>query len=224
MEDSKILSVARHYLGSLELMDEVTEEKLNNMLQDLKTSITPLHIYNIYEVSLEENFVIFKNTIFKVKSKDLSELLSASGHCILIACTLGSLVENKLRRYSGSNISDGIIFDSLAAAYIEEYLNELNENFKNKYPYLTMRYSPGYGDLQLDVQPKILDLLQAQKKIGLTTNENHLLIPRKSITAFIGIQNTPWISEKKLCDTCKLYDTCNLRKEGKFCGIKKSIK
>ena len=223
MEDINIISLARNYLGSKSIMDNTTEDRIEYLLNDIKSSVNPLHTYGIYDISIYNNIINFNNTIISVKSKDLSDLLKDSKQCIIIACTLGALVENKIRHYSKYNISDGILYDALAASYIEAYMDDINETLQNKYNFLTMRFSPGYGDLSLEVQNDILLVLKAQK-IGLTVNENHLLIPRKSITAFIGIQDKPWKEETKLCDSCRFKNTCSLRKEGKFCGSKKFIK
>ncbi|HKK96271.1 MAG TPA: hypothetical protein VJ916_08175 [Anaerovoracaceae bacterium] len=224
MEDIRILEIARSYLGSNSIMDEVTEKKINVLLNDIKSTVIPRYVYNIYDISINSDVISFKDTVLKIKSKDLSDLLKSSPKCIIIACTLGNYVENKLRHFSKYSVSDGLIYDALAAAYIEEFLNDLNNELEKDYEHLTMRYSPGYGDLKLEVQPILLNLLHAQKRIGLTATEEYLLIPRKSITAFIGIQNTPWVDAKILCDTCKLKDVCELRKEGKFCGARKNIK
>ena len=34
----------------------------------------------------------------------------------------------------------------------------------------------------------ILEILKAYKRIGLTVNENHIMIPRKSVTAVISLK------------------------------------
>ena len=51
---------------------------------------------------------------------------------------------------------------------------------------ITYRYSPGYGDLTISHQSDILSLLNAQKLIGLSALESAILVPVKSVTAFIG--------------------------------------
>ncbi len=86
---------------------------------------------------------------------------------------------------------------------------------------MTMRYSPGYGDVDLHYQKVIIDVLNAYKRIGLTTNDSHLMIPRKSITAFIGLQRKPYIDVEDRCEQCRLKDSCQLRKGGRPCGVAK---
>jgi hypothetical protein len=47
------------------------------------------------------------------------------------------------------------------------------------------RFSPGYGDFPLGLQPKLLGVLDAERRLGLTVTPAHLLLPRKSVTAVI---------------------------------------
>ena len=54
---------------------------------------------------------------------------------------------------------------------------------------LTMRYSPGYGDLDISANKDILQVLDAHKRIGVTVTNTGIMIPRKSVVALIGITN-----------------------------------
>ena len=58
----------------------------------------------------------------------------------------------------------------------------IGENKKTK-----PRFSPGYGDLPIEIQPKILTVLSADKTLGITLNESYLMTPVKSITAIMGV-------------------------------------
>ena len=44
---------------------------------------------------------------------------------------------------------------------------------------INSRSSPGYGDLPLSVQPKLLAVLDAERRLGLTVTGSDLLIPAK---------------------------------------------
>ena len=48
------------------------------------------------------------------------------------------------------------------------------------------RFSPGYGDWPLEQQPELLRLAHADK-IGVSLSSSLMLMPRKSITAIIGL-------------------------------------
>ena len=48
------------------------------------------------------------------------------------------------------------------------------------------RFSPGYGDWPMEQQPEIVRLSHAGE-IGVSLSESFMLVPRKSITAIIGL-------------------------------------
>lgn len=52
---------------------------------------------------------------------------------------------------------------------------------------INWRYSPGYGNLDISIQRELLKSLDAERTIGLTASSHNILIPRKSVTAIIGV-------------------------------------
>ena len=79
---------------------------------------------------------------------------------------------------------------------------------------LVTRYSPGYGDLPLSIQRPLLDLLNAQRAIGLTLTPTNLMVPRKSVTAVMGVCDTPKESVLGNCTHCPLKSKCSFRARG----------
>ena len=55
-------------------------------------------------------------------------------------------------------------------------------------------------------------ILDAYRKIGLSTTENFILLPRKSVTAVIGFHQEEGIQKNIKCKECK-NEKCNFRKE-----------
>jgi cobalamin-dependent methionine synthase I len=53
---------------------------------------------------------------------------------------------------------------------------------------LVSRYSPGYGDLPLEMQREIIRALDCGRTIGVTLTESLLMQPSKSVTAVIGMK------------------------------------
>ncbi|MCR5275107.1 MAG: Vitamin B12 dependent methionine synthase activation subunit, partial [Clostridiales bacterium] len=49
-------------------------------------------------------------------------------------------------------------------------------------------FSPGYGDLPIEVQKEFLPLLDAERRLGITLSDSYLMSPSKSVTAIIGIE------------------------------------
>lgn len=58
---------------------------------------------------------------------------------------------------------------------------------KDRSAYFRPRFSPGYGDLPLALQPDLLNFLNAQRWVGITVGETLLMSPMKSVTAIMGI-------------------------------------
>ena len=84
--------------------------------------------------------------------------------------------------------------------------------------YLTGRYSPGYGDLPLALQPFVAELVNARRAVGLAVSSAGILTPRKSITALLGASDHPVKGHRAGCAHCALRDTCQYRKEGTTCA------
>ena len=64
------------------------------------------------------------------------------------------------------------------------------------------RFSPGYGDVPLELQRDIFRVLDCPRKIGLTLNGSLLMTPSKSVTAVIGLGNNEIQPEKEKCSAC----------------------
>lgn len=81
------------------------------------------------------------------------------------------------------------------------------------------RFSPGYGDLPLSLQNDLLDLLDAPRRVGLTASASHILLPRKSVTAILGVADGPIEKTIRSCLGCPAHGSCQYRKSGGHCGI-----
>ena len=68
---------------------------------------------------------------------------------------------------------------------------------------LRPRFSPGYGDLPLEVQKSVFAVLDCPRKIGLSLNDSLLMSPSKSVTAFAGITENEGNSQSHKCDSCE---------------------
>jgi cobalamin-dependent methionine synthase I len=58
---------------------------------------------------------------------------------------------------------------------------------------LRPRFSPGYGDLPLELQTNLFKVLDCQHFIGLTLNDSMLMSPSKSVTAIVGLREREMI-------------------------------
>lgn len=198
----------------IKLIDECRKEIVN--------IISPRFVYRYMNVKSEEDGVLVEGTSLVLKGDDIRNHLKNSNECALLAVTLGNEIERKTRQYERINLTKGIILDACATTAVEEVCdmveNEIREYAQKKDMGITFRYSPGYGDLPLDIQGSFLNVLEAQKKIGLTASQNNLLIPRKSVTAIIGIIDKNIKIKKRSCIECNNYENCSFRRKGENCG------
>lgn len=173
-------------------------------------------------MSLVENGVKLLGTSILLTGNDIKEHLKDSKECVLMGVTIGGNIEKRINLYGKTNLTKSLILDSCATTAVEEICDKVEDYIKSEAigngESITFRYSPGYGDLSLDVQKDIINTLKAEKTIGLTVSAHNLLMPRKSVTAIIGLIPKDKEVKKKGCEVCKNYENCSFRKEGIVCG------
>ena len=96
-------------------------------------------------------------------------------------------VDRLIAKYNRISPSKALIFQAIGAERAESLCDLFCDEMKEKYS-TNPRYSPGYGDLPLDIQRDIFAVLDCPRKIGLTLNDSLLMSPSKSVTAIIGVK------------------------------------
>ncbi len=153
--------------------------------------------------------------------RDIRNLLSSCRKAVLMAVTLGPRVERLLMRREVSDMADAVILDACASTAVENvcghFESDLREELSRDGLFLTDRFSPGYGDLPLGCQSALCGVLNAERRIGLTVTDRSLLVPRKSVTAILGISDVPQKLRARGCEVCRLFSSCPYRREGTHC-------
>ena len=121
-----------------------------------------------------------------IYSKNLCDILQGCKTAIVLAITTGIGVDRLLNKFSVMSASKHFIADAVASAAAESFCDYVDGMLREN-PHKPHRFSPGYGDLVLEIQPQILDMLSASKNIGITINKSFLMTPVKSITAIMGV-------------------------------------
>lgn len=201
------------YLGCKGNPDEKTDALVNLCIKEICLSANPKTVYAIFDIDGDN----LKNTIFTLCGDDIKNHLSGCSKCVLMAATLGAEVERKLAQTQIADMTKALVLDSVATAAIESVCDNLCMRIEKEITplKLTERFSPGYGDFPLEMQKDLISVLDAPRKIGLTLTPENIMIPRKSVTAVMGI--TEERRKSKPCETCNLKDTCTYRKEGITC-------
>lgn len=172
--------------------DPTTAQLIEECLDELKTVMRAGVVYQRYPLEKQGDRISLTGTNLTIQSKDLSHHLRQADYCFLLAATLGLGPDQRIAAYTRLDLSRAVVMDACATAAIEALCDETQNKLKAqvaKEGYgLTSRYSPGYGDLPITLQKPILEVLRAYPQIGLTANEEQILLPRKSVTAFIGLE------------------------------------
>lgn len=202
------------YLGYQHI---IPDENVNSIIEECVLEVTkisvPLHVYVRFPLKISGDLIQIEDLEFK--SSNLSRNLNGCSEVILFAATLGLDVDRMLARYSKINVSKALIFQSTAAAAIETYCNLCNEEIKKEVAgeglFLRPRFSPGYGDVPLSIQKDFLKLINATRTTGIVLTDGDLMIPEKSVTAFMGVSKEDSRCLIEGCEICGKRD-CAFRR------------
>lgn len=160
-------------------------------------------------------------TTLTLTGRDIARLLQNSCRCFLLAATLGPGVDALIRQRQAQSMAEAVLCDAAATALIECVCDEAEKTLSAglaEGERLTARYSCGYGDLPLSLQPGFVRVLDTPRKIGLACTPSLLLTPQKSVTAVLGVAKDPPAPRQARCETCAFAASCQLRKAGTHCG------
>lgn len=122
----------------------------------------------------------------QVNSADLAKNLDGCDGILLFAATVGVELDRLIMKYCKISPVKALIFQAIGAERIEKLCDQFCKDMA-KEENIKPRFSPGYGDLPLDLQKEIFAALDCGKNIGLTLNDSMLMSPTKSVTAIVGI-------------------------------------
>ena len=204
------------YLGDQkgkEQEDKAVLELISSCVAELEAGISPKHIYR--EFPLQVSGETIDGGCFQTKSKALGKNLKDCESIILFAATLGTGTDYLLGRYSRIKMSRAVVMQAAATALLEEYCDricrQLSKEYEKQERFLRPRFSPGYGDFSLEIQPKLLDALEAGKRLGIKLTDSLLMLPSKSVTAVLGVSKIPGICRVQGCEVC-LKEDCLYRR------------
>lgn len=127
----------------------------------------------------------------RVKSVDLAKNLRGCEKIILFASTVGIAMDRFISKYAKISPSRSLAFQAIGAERVEALCDTFNAEIKQECAengfFTCPRFSPGYGDLSIELQRDIMRTLDCERKIGVSVGESLLMSPSKSVTAIIGV-------------------------------------
>ena len=166
-----------------------TERLLEECLNELGDKLTYKVCYRELPVSVNDGVIDLG--FAKTDSRSLLKALDGCDSIVLFAASIGVGMDRLIARYSSLSPAKALLFQAIGTEQIESLCDVFQsdiasvkaESGKNVRP----RFSPGYGDLPLELQRDVFNALDCKKRIGLALCESLLMTPSKSVTAIIGI-------------------------------------
>ncbi len=154
--------------------------------------IEPRGTYIIRKIRQKNEQIRLYNTDLILPGESMRKLLKDSFAVVLMAVTIGPGIDAKIKEETEKGrVERALIFDVIGSEAVEAVANALNHlldtQARHTRAFLTMRFSPGYGDLPLEFQKEIYRELRLDE-MGIQINEKNLLFPQKTITAVIGVE------------------------------------
>ena len=170
-------------------------------------------VYKIYDYDCKNN-IVNSAPPFKIVGNSIIKHLAGCEKVACIAVTVGENIELEVtKKFDAGEYVSSVLLDAAATAAVEQAADELEKAIAREVAKQSLkmrwRFSPGYGDWQLDNQKKFFYVTGAPE-IGMTLTESLMLVPRKSVTAIIGLEknfsDAKNILHKKNCATCSKID------------------
>ena len=180
MTDARTKEAIRYLGYGRHAVDEQTLALIDVSFGELDQTTQAKSVYRIFDckVTGEDQVTIGK---MNIKSRSLGKNLRGCKEAVVFGATLGTGVDMLMKRYSLTDMAKSVVLQACAAAYLEEYCDDLQlsieEELKAQNKWLRPRFSPGY-----------------------------MLTPTKSVTALIGISDTQEKCHIKGCEVCEKKD------------------
>lgn len=165
---------------------------------------------------------ILSNPPLSLKGEKIIKHLEHCSEVAVLGITIGEGLEKAVSDlFSQGEYTRGLLLDAAGTTAVEAAADQISaliaRHAAKQGLDTTFRFSPGYGDWDIRVQPDILAILHAQR-IGLTVTDTCMLVPRKSVTAVIGLTPhqkalaLPSLERDNSCAACTQLN-CQSRKE-----------
>lgn len=200
--------------------------RIDAVVSDLMATARPAGAWLIAPVRIvgaQPARIHLDGTALELPGRDIFRHLKDARYAAVLACTLGMSAERRLRLLASQQPLEGAVFDAACSALIEQVADELTAQVEDAAAGAGLRcnerYSPGYGDLPLTVQPAVLRALNTARFCGITATPTNLLMPTKSITALVGLfeGEPPARDAVPACARCRVRDGCPFRARGERC-------
>lgn len=156
----------------------------------LAERIKPSFVYLVSPVAPAEGGTFVTRAGLVVPGKDVARLLADYPFAALMCATLGEGAESAVRFADAQDRALGLVTDAAASAMAELEAEHAQKSVAEQAgaKAVSPRFSPGYGDLGLEIQKDLLLSLNAARRLGISLSPGGLMLPRKTVTAIFGVR------------------------------------
>ncbi len=186
--------------------DGQVTELVERCIAEFKTAANYKVCWMTADISVEEAGVDFG--FFYAPGQSLARNLKGCSQAMLFAATTGMQAEQQRRRAAVASPARALVLDAVGTAAIEALCDRFCADRRAKLlgQSLRPRFSPGYGDLPLELQQELLNCLDSHRKIGLSLSASMMMTPQKSVTAICGIGREGCSAVSHDCEQCEKRD------------------
>ena len=213
----RIAQEALRYLGATGA-DDALRRRAEEAAELAAAHGTPRWRYAVFDVQHTPEGILLPGAGLILPGRTARRMLAESSRAVLLLCTLGLTFDSWLRTLQRQDMALAALADGCGSALVEQGCDLAQEEIVARFPgmYLTDRFSPGYGDLPLSVQPALCRAAGAAS-LGVYVTQSCLMNPQKTVSAVIGLADTPQRARIRGCAFCALRHQCTMRKEGFRC-------
>lgn len=210
---------AMRYLGVKQDPDGSVRREMQALARVLEDRFPPRWVYRVFPLQHRADGIDLVGSGAFLTGETAAKMLAECDRSAVLVTTLGTAFDAYVRAAQARDMRTAVMLDALGSAWVEAGCDAAEDELKALLPgkYLTDRFSPGYGDLPLTVQPALLTAADASRRVGVYDTLAHLMNPQKSVTAVIGVADRPQRARIRGCAFCSMRSTCPVRSGSGYC-------
>lgn len=183
---------ALRFLGVRGEPDAATRARLARAAREILAAASPVFVSAVFDLRFGDGGVIDFGP-FAVRSAKLAWNLRGCAKAFAFVATLGPGPDRLVRRAEAlGRLADAACLQAAAGEIADSYCDDVvaalaADPAASGRARLRPRFSPGYGDLPLETQRPLFAALDATRRTGVSLTDGCLMVPTKSVSAFVGV-------------------------------------
>lgn len=207
---------ALRYMGHHAEPDERLSAVMDECEAGLLACAAPRYVWRVFDVVRENGELSLSGCDFPLVGEDIAKHIDGCDKAAVLAVTLSASVDRFLKMQTLADGIKGLASDAMASVFVEQVSEQAQrEVLAGMSGYsATWCYAAGYGDFPIEILPRLVECVDATRKIGVSCTASNMLTPQKSIVGIVGLSTEGIRSKARGCANCNLREKCTFRKNG----------